>query len=31
MERQEKGTWVEVAVKPLLAREKKACREAAND
>jgi len=31
MERQEKGAWVEVAVKPLLAKEKKACREAAND
>ena len=31
MERQEKGAWVEVAVKPLLAKEKKECREAAND
>ena len=31
MERQEKGTWVDVPVKPLLAREKKECREAAND
>ncbi len=31
MERQEKGAWAEVAVKPLLAKEKKECREAAND
>lgn len=31
MERQEKGSWVEVAVKPWLAKEKKECREAAND
>ena len=31
MERQEQGAWVDVAVKPLLAREKKECREAAND
>jgi hypothetical protein len=31
MERQEKGAWVEIAVKPLLAKEKKECREAAND
>ena len=31
MERQEKGAWVDVPVKPLLAKEKKSCREAAND
>ena len=31
MERQEKGAWVEVPVAPLLAKEKKSCREAAND
>ena len=31
LERQEKGAWVEVPVKPLLAREKKSCREAASD
>jgi len=31
MERQEKGAWVETPVKPLLAKERKECREAAND
>jgi hypothetical protein len=31
MERQEGGAWVDVPVKPLLAKEKKSCREAAND
>ena len=31
LERQDKGAWVEVPVKPLLAKEKKECREAAND
>ena len=31
MERQEKGAWVDVPVKPLLAREKESCRKAAND
>ena len=31
MERQEKGAWVDVPVKPLLAKETKPCREAAND
>jgi hypothetical protein len=30
LERQEKGGWVEVPVKPLLAKETKECREAAN-
>lgn len=31
LERQEKGAWVEVPLAPLLAKETKACREAAND
>jgi hypothetical protein len=31
MERQDKGAWVDVPVKPLLAREKASCRKAAND
>ena len=31
MERQEKGAWADVPVKPLLSKEKKECREAAND
>jgi len=31
LERQQNGAWVDVPVKPLLAREPKACREAAND
>ncbi|MET0210299.1 MAG: hypothetical protein ABW220_14740 [Burkholderiaceae bacterium] len=31
MERQEKGAWVDVPVKPLLAKETKPCRDAAND
>jgi len=31
LERQDKGAWVEVPVASLLARETKACREAAND
>jgi len=31
MERQDKGAWVDVPVKPLLARETKSCREADND
>jgi len=31
MERQDKGAWVDVPVKPLLAKETKSCREAAND
>jgi hypothetical protein len=31
LERQEKSAWVDVPVKPLLARETKSCREAAND
>ena len=31
MERQEKGAWVEIPVKPWLAKEKKNCRDAAND
>lgn len=31
MERQDKGTWVDVPVKPLLAKETKSCREADND
>jgi hypothetical protein len=31
MEREEKGAWADVPVKPLLAKEKKECREAAND
>lgn len=31
LERKESGAWVDVPVKPLLAKEKKDCREAAND
>ncbi len=31
MERQEKGAWVDVPLKPLLAKETKSCREADND
>jgi hypothetical protein len=31
LERRDKGAWIDVPVKPLLAREPKACREAAND
>jgi len=31
MERQEKGAWADVPVAPLLAKETKSCREAAND
>jgi hypothetical protein len=31
LERQEKGAWVDVPVKPLLDKETKSCREAAND
>lgn len=31
MERQDKGTWVDVPVKPLLAKETKSCRDADND
>ena len=31
MERQEKGAWVDVPVKAMLAKETKPCREAAND
>lgn len=31
LERQEKGAWIDVPVAPLLAKETKACREAAND
>lgn len=31
LERQEKGAWFDVPVKPLLAKETKSCREAAND
>ena len=31
LERQQGGAWVEVPVKPMLAKEPKACREAAND
>ena len=31
LERQDNGAWVEVPVKPLLAKEPKSCREAAND
>jgi hypothetical protein len=31
MERPEKGAWVDVPVKALLAKETKPCREAAND
>ena len=31
MERNDKGTWTDVPVKPLLAREPKSCRDAAND
>jgi len=31
MERQDKGAWVDVPVKPLLASETKSCREADND
>ena len=31
MERQQGGAWVDVPVKPLLAKERKSCREAAND
>ena len=31
MERQDKGAWVDVPVKALLAKETKSCREAAND
>jgi tripartite-type tricarboxylate transporter receptor subunit TctC len=31
MERQEKGAWVDVPVKALLAKETKLCRDAAND
>jgi len=31
MERQEKGAWVDVPVKPLLAKETKECRSADND
>jgi hypothetical protein len=31
LERRERGGWVDVPLAPLLAREPKACREAAND
>lgn len=31
LERQEKGAWVDVPLKPLLAKETKECREADND
>ena len=31
LERQDKGAWVDVPVKPLLAKETKECRDAAND
>ncbi len=31
MERQEKGAWVDMPVKPLLAKETKSCRDADND
>ncbi len=31
LERQDKGAWVDTPVKPLLAKETKSCREAAND
>jgi hypothetical protein len=31
LERQEKGAWVDVPVKPLLDKETRSCREAAND
>ncbi|MFO1305387.1 MAG: hypothetical protein U1F54_16800 [Burkholderiales bacterium] len=31
MEREEKGAWVDVPVKPLLAKETKPCRDADND
>lgn len=31
LERQESGKWVDVPVKPLLAKETRDCREAAND
>jgi hypothetical protein len=31
LERQEKGAWVDVPVKPLLAKETKSCRDADND
>lgn len=31
LERQEKGAWIDTPVKPLLAKETKSCREAAND
>lgn len=31
LERQDKGAWVDVPVKPLLAKETKSCREADND
>lgn len=31
LERQDKGAWVDVPVKPLLAKETKSCRDADND
>jgi hypothetical protein len=31
LQRHEKGAWVDTPVKPLLAKETKSCREAAND
>lgn len=31
MEREERGAWVDVPVKPLLAKETKSCRDADND
>ena len=31
LEKQDKGAWVDVPVKPLLAKETKECRDAAND